>query len=415
MARVPRGPRLDSTAGFLAGGYTFISSWCDRLQTDIFASRLLLRDVVFFRGEAAARAFYQPGRFTRRGAMPTSTIRLLQDKGSVQLLDGEAHRVRKAMFMAMMSPAEIARLVKLVDQEWRARLPIWAKRERVVLHDEARAILCQAACDWIGLPLPQSLLTPRTRELGAMIDNAGKLGPRNWWATVRRWRTEDWISEIIEWVRAGSLGVDDGNPLYAIAWHRNEDGSLLSTREATVEALNLLRPIVAIAEYIVDAAQALHDDPGARAALLAGDETDLECFAQEVRRYYPFFPFIGGRALVDFDWGDYHFTRGTWVVLDLYGTNHEAATWGDPDVFRPDRFRDWHGSAFDFVPQGGGDYFANHRCPGEEITVAVLKQAIRLLTTAMTYDVPPQDLSMRLNRIPATPKSGFVITNVRAA
>ena len=86
----------------------------------------------------------------------------------------------------------------------------------------------------------------RPSAFSRLIPAAGKLGPRNWWATVRRWRTEDWISEIIEWVRAGSLGMDDGNPLYAIAWHRNEDGSLLSTREATVEALNLLRPIVAI-------------------------------------------------------------------------------------------------------------------------------------------------------------------------
>lgn len=36
-------------------------------------------------GEEADEVFYEPGRFTRKGALPQTTLRLLQDKGSVQL------------------------------------------------------------------------------------------------------------------------------------------------------------------------------------------------------------------------------------------------------------------------------------------------------------------------------------------
>jgi len=39
---------------------------------------------------------------------------------------------------------------------------------------------------------------------------------------------------------------------------------------------------------------------------------------------------------------------------------------------------------------------------------------VRLLTTAMQYDVPEQDLRIDLTRLPAIPESGFVISNVRA-
>ena len=39
---------------------------------------------------------------------------------------------------------------------------------------------------------------------------------------------------------------------------------------------------------------------------------------------------------------------------------------------------------------------------------------VRALATQMTYDVPAQDLSVSLRRMPAIPKSRFVIENIRA-
>jgi fatty-acid peroxygenase len=53
-------------------------------------------------------------------------------------------------------------------------------------------------------------------------------------------------------------------------------------------------------------------------------------FAEEVRRYYPFLPAIGGRALHDFDWHGMRIAKGTWVLLDLYGTDHPSGDLGRP-------------------------------------------------------------------------------------
>lgn len=101
MRQLPRDPRFDSTLAFRAQGYQFITNGGRELQSDASLTQLMLRQVVCATGEEAARMFYAPGRFTRRGAIPPTALRLLQDKGSVATLDGDAHRRRKAMFLSL--------------------------------------------------------------------------------------------------------------------------------------------------------------------------------------------------------------------------------------------------------------------------------------------------------------------------
>ncbi len=59
--------------------------------------------------------------------------------------------------------------------------------------------------------------------------------------------------------------------------------------------------------------------------------------------------------------------------------------------------------------------FEGHRCAGERATIALLKSAVRLLVQEMRYDVPPQDLRIDLARLPAIPKSRFILRDVRGA
>ena len=44
-----------------------------------------------------------------------------------------------------------------------------------------------------------------------------------------------------------------------------------------------------------------------------------------------------------------------------------------------------------------------------------MKVAVRFLTESMRYDVPEQDLRVKLSRMPAVPESRFVISGVRRA
>lgn len=413
MSSIPRDKSLDSTLAMLSEGYKFIPSRCQRYQSDVFETRLMLRKAICAMGEEAAAMFYHPGRFTRHRAMPPNTLMLLQDKGSVQVMDGAAHDNRKQMFMSLMGPESIQQLVDSFTDLWRAYVGKWEDMDRVVLHDEVQEILCRAVCKWAGVPLTPAAGRERTREFAAMIDGAGAVGPRNWKGLLLRRRTEEWMQDLIQKARAGRPDIPKGSAAYTIAWHQDLDGGLLDPEVAAVELINVVRPTVAVAWYITFAALALHQYPESRQGLAAGGEAAIADFVQEVRRFYPFFPFVGGRAREAFEWQGHHFPEGSWVLLDLYGTNHDARSWEDPDSFRPERFRNWNGSPYNFIPQGGGDFHRDHRCAGEWITIELTKTAVRLLMK-MRYQVPRQDLGIDLSRMPAIPKSRFVIDAVRA-
>jgi fatty-acid peroxygenase len=410
---IPQADGFDNTTALLGEGYRFIGNRCDELGSDIFSTRLMLRRVVCVRGEAAARMFYQPGRFTRQRAVPMNTLALLQGHGSTHMLDGQMHRVRKAMMMSLQSPASRQRLVDLAEREWRSRFERWPRQRHLVLLQEAQAVLCRAACAWAGVPLNIEEEVLRTAEFSAMIDGAGAVGPRNWLGLALRRHTEQWALDHILAVRAGRP-TDPDSPLAVLAFHRDADGEVLSNADAAVELINLLRPVVAVARYIVFGALAMHTHPEWRTRLASGDDAAASNFVEEVRRYYPFFPAIGGRANHSFEWQGLQFDKDDWVLLDVYGTNRHPATWPDADLFRPERFEGREASGFDLIAQGGGDAARGHRCPGEALTVELTRSALRLLAGEIGYTVPEQDLEVDLARMPALPASGFVIEGVRA-
>ncbi len=249
----------DESPALLSEGYEFIPNRCRRYRSDVFETRLMLTKAICMMGQEAAEVFYEPERFTRKGALPQTTLRLLQDKGSAQVMDGEAHRWRKRMFMSLMTPEGIRRLADAVDDRWRARIREWEATGEVVLFHEVEEILCRAACRWAGVPLTESETEQRTREFAAMIEGAGAVGPRNWRGLLLRRRTERWIRNLVEEVRARKLEVAEGSAAQVIAWHRDPDGELLGTDVAAVELINVLRPVVAVARYVIFAALALHE------------------------------------------------------------------------------------------------------------------------------------------------------------
>jgi fatty-acid peroxygenase len=165
--------------------------------------------------------------------------------------------------------------------------------------------------------------------------------------------------------------------------------------------------------FITHAAHALHEHPECRQRLQAGEAGYADLFVQEVRRFYPFFPAVMARTRRGFEWKGYRFPEGARVMLDLHGTDHDPRSWNAPEEFRPERFRRWDGSPFDFIPQGGGDHHQGHRCAGEWITIELMKVAVDFLARRIAYDVPEQDLRIDRARLPALPRSRFVIGNVQ--
>ncbi|MFE4216160.1 cytochrome P450 [Streptomyces sp. NPDC056844] len=164
-----------------------------------------------------------------------------------------------------------------------------------------------------------------------------------------------------------------------MATHRDAEGQHLDPHTAAVEVLNVLRPTAAVTCFLTFAAHALHRWPEHRKLLAAGDAAYARAFAHEVRRFYPFAPFVGGLAADDLLWDGQDIPAGSMVLFDLHGQNHDPDLWPKPYAFGPGRFVGREPDRDELVPQGGGDPATSHRCPGEDVTLTVLETLVPLL------------------------------------
>ncbi len=411
--QIPRDKALDNSIALYLEGYQFIQNRCRKYQSDIFQTRLMGQNVICMSGEEAAKVFYDNNLFKRKGATPKRIQKTLFGENGVQAMDGTAHKYRKLMFMSIMTPQNVNKLTNITIGHWQITSAKWKEKDKLVLFDEAQKILCRAACQWAGVPLQEVEVCLRAKDLGKMVDAFGAVGPRYWEGKCARLRTEKWIKEIIIKVRTHKLSPAEDTAAYTIAWHRNKDEKLLNAQIAAVELINILRPIVAIATYITFSALALYEHPSCEYKLRTEDLKYKQMFVQEVRRFYPFAPFVGARVRRDFKWKQYQFKKGTLVVFDIYGTNHDAHYWKKPDEFWPERFDEWDNNPYSFIPQGGGEYSSGHRCPGEGATIELMKASVCFLVNNLDYKVPKQNLNYCLTRMPTLPKSKFVINKVK--
>lgn len=409
---MPREEGMDNTLSLIREGYMFISNRCHSFQSNIFETRLFGKKAICMRGKEAVELFYNNDKFKRKGAIPKRVVQSFFGEDSVQTLDEKVHRHRKEMLMSVMTSDRLKQLINIVKQQWDKCIVQWEQMDQVILYEEVQKLLCRAACEWVGVPLEEDDVNKRTTELASLFESAASFGPTYWAGRSSRNSLNEWISGLVDGIRSGNMNVQDDTILYEFATYKNIEGIPFHVKTASVEVINLLRPIVAISIFINFLVLAVYHYPEAKKKLTSKDVQYREMFVQEVRRFYPFFPFVAALAKKDFTWNDYQFKEGTLTILDIYGTNHDPTIWEDPELFKPERFANENNSHFGFIPQGGGDYWMGHRCAGEWVTIEVMKASVDYLVNRMNYDVPEQDLSFSMVKIPSIPHSKILIKNV---
>ncbi|TQN42026.1 fatty-acid peroxygenase [Blastococcus colisei] len=410
--RKPRRP--ENALDLLTRGYGWLPDRRRVSGVRTVGARLGGLPVTAIEGPDAARFLYDEDHVRRAHAIPEPVQGTLFGKGAVHTLDGEAHRVRKAMFVGLLMREDgIASLVEQVTTAWDESVEEWTRRPHIVVFDEAARVIAGAVCRWAGIPVPDDEVPAVARDLLAMVDGFATGGPRHFRARRARGRREAWLAQLVRDVRSGVATVPADSAVAVVAEHRDAGGEQLDSHLAAVELINIIRPTTAVAWFMAFSGHALIRWPDNRKRLADGDPANALAWAHEVRRFYPFAPFIGGRAPREVEWDGVRIPKNSMVLLDLYGQNHDPDLWGDPYAFRPERFLDPEGQGraigeFELVPQGAGDPRTNHRCPGEQLVVALLA-ALAVRLARLEYDVPEQDLSIALHRIPARPKSGVVL------
>lgn len=395
-------PLRDRSLSFLSQPYDFVAEQCRAEGTDVFETRLLLHKTVCMQGAEATRFFYSQPKLQRDGAAPEPVRATLFGKDGVQSLDGEAHRVRRALLLSVLAPENVARLARRVRRYW-GRHSSWApKRYRLPLYETSQHVLTLSVCEWLGVPVRDGNLAALSAQLSSLFHDAA--GPGHLRARRARGRLERWLAEQIETARNTRPDAEVSPLFNTLAQATDpETGRLLSPRVAAVELLNLMRPVVAVSVYIVWMAHALLCHPEVFVRLRKADADYRRAFVDEVRRFYPFFPAVMARVSDPFAWRGHQFTEGMRVMLDLHSTNHDSRSWNEPQLFQPERFLNGDFDADAFIPQGGGDAVRGHRCPGEAATVAVMLASLDFVMTHLPPRASGHDLGILRDRMPAIP------------
>jgi fatty-acid peroxygenase len=405
---------VDDTLGLMLDGYAWLPSRIRRHGGDPLPTRLLGQRAYAVRGPDAVDFFYDERHVRRHTAVPGPVQATLFGRGAVHTLDGEAHRHRKRLFLPLVrDPEEIHRLVGEVERCWDAAAARWPGQTEVELFEESSRVITEAVCGWAAIPLSPNQTAGLAADLVAMVDGFATVGPKHWRARMARARRERWLARLVADVRAGNTVVPAASATGAVARYVDDDGQLLDPRLAAVELLNIIRPTVAVAWFVAFSAHALHRWPRQAHRLRDGGDRYGQAFAHEVRRFYPFAPFVGGRAITDLTWRGQVIPAGSLVLLDIFGQHHDPTLWRQPYEFDPDRFAIQPSLVDQLIPQGGGDPATNHRCPGENLTIGMLTRLSQRLAW-LDYTLPGQDLAISLRRIPTRPRSG-VICRVKGA
>ena len=414
---IPKDTGIDNTLDLMNEGFRFFTRRRETLQSDIFETRLIGQKAICMAGEEAEEKFYDEEKFKREGAMPKPLKSSLLGEGGVHGLDGEDHKHRKRMLLSMMTPERLEDMKRIIVEELDKKASEWEQKDEVVMLEEIQKVFGLAGMRWAGLPSDDEDIDQRVQELVDMVDfgapTISKTGISFAKGVASRKSHEKWLQKIIKRVRSGKIKPHPNTALYIVAHHTERDGKQLDLHDASVDLNNAYRPLIAAAYFVAFGLLALHEHPRVEEKLKADEDGYSKNFTQEVRRYYPFAPAMVAKVKRKFEWKGHTFKKNRLVVLDFVGTNRHPDSWDEPDKFRPERFRNWKESPFSFIPQGGGDFYAGHRCAGEWLTVMAMRSTFLYITKSLTYDVPSQDLEYDMTRIPAFPKSGFIINNVQ--
>lgn len=396
----------DQTLALVRQGYP----WSRRLRGEQSAVpfKLMGRESVLVGGPEGVRRFYDP-QLKRKRAFPPPIKLVLFGPGTVHGLDDAEHHRRKAMFLEVLTPDNVARLGARAATEWDAAAKRWAGNDRVVLFDEAVRILGASVLGWAGLSLSPAETELRSQQLFRVVDGFATPGLVYLQAADARRRLDRWARGLIRAVRRGELTPPPGTALHAAAGLVDAKDRKLPPRIAAIELLNILRPTIAVAWFVAFTGKALHEHPQWRQRIAEGDSAARNAFVSEVRRLYPFVPVLTARARHRQDVLGVSVPRDGFVVLDVHGTDHDPAHWPEPDRFDPERFLRGPIEDDALVPQGGGEVTTGHRCPGESVTLTMLAVAAEALAR-LPHSLPAQDLDYDPARMPTRPRSGVLLS-----
>ena len=416
MKEVPTAKiKLTEVKELFDAGYEILGELRSEVNSPVVRAKFLNQEVIAIYGKEAAKIFYDPRNFKREGAMPKLVRSTLLGEEGVQTLDGEQHHHRKNYFMDLMTPERMTDYHDLLERNLSHELD--KQSGTFELFSLTKNVLFKTICEWSGInlaPLSQSEISELADYQVAMFSGTVTSPVAHLRGVEDRKKSEKWTQGLIEEARQHPVAGKESLALYTFATATDLEGNLLPIEVAAVDLLNIIRPTVALTVWIALMGHALFSTTTIYQALKQNFSELQDSFIQELRRFYPFFPMMPAISLQDVVVDGYLIPKDSWVVQDIYGTNHDPRTFDQPDDFKVDRFVGRtqaisYEEEYEMIAQGGGDFRKMHRCAGEWITLHTLRVFSDLLINHYQFEVPEQDWKIPMNHFPTYPESKVLL------
>lgn len=422
-------PVLGETLAFASNPFGFIRQRRERFG-DVFRTNILGSQTVFLVGPKLAETYIDPANIQREGAMPANVMALFGGNPDiVPLLDGEAHAQRKRSLLAAFSREAVASYLPSLQRRIETLIAKWlAQGEGPVTADLKTLAIELLAGAILGLEPGEEL----TRLLAdnAILGSAFVALPINLPGTAysNGLKARDRILALLEEIAQRHINSPPAEPdgLSRILAAAREAGAPLDARTAAREMHHFVLAGQIVYAELAATLRALHEHPEIRERLRAEvlDKAPsgpigpaqlrsmpyLTQVVDEVKRTCPNVPMSFGRARRDFDVAGYAIPQGTLVMMAIHESNLDPI-FTAPGTFDPERFspeRDEKNRAPDaFMPQGAGA-ITFHKCAGYDFATVMMQLFAALALRTTTWDLPPQDLSLKWV-VPPEHKSGLLV------
>lgn len=412
MKQVPETKiKLKDAKELMNKGYNLLGELREDVDAPVVKAEFFNKSITVIYGEEAARKFYDPENFKREGAMPKPVLKTLFGEDGVQTLDGKAHHHRKNYFMDLMTPERMEEYHQVLAKHLSEALD--KQHGEFELFDLANKVLFNAISEWSGINLAKfdkETLEKLAENQISMISSAVTSPTDHMKGISDRKESEKWAQELIKEARKHPVPGKENRALYTFANATDLNGELLPVEVAAVDLLNIIRPTVALTVWVALMGHALFAKEGIYNALQADFANLQDPFIQEMRRYYPFFPMLPAISISDVEIDGYEIPKDSWVVLDVYGTNHDERNLVLPEQFDIERYigkaKDLsYEEEYEMIAQGGGKFREMHRCAGEWITLHSMRVFSDHLVNKYEFTVPEQDWTIAMNQFPTYPNS----------
>lgn len=414
-------PLLGETLPFLRDIFGFVSA---RLGDGIFRTSVLGQPTIIMAGPEACSIFIDEQFIQREGSFPRPVQELFGGR-SLPLLDGHEHRIRKSMVMQAFTPEALASYLPTLERTTASALARWAKAGSFGWLDEMKRLAIEGICASIfglepgpemdailadyrlvtrgftGLPvnIPGTAYAAALKARDRILDRLAAL------ALARQQHpTHDGLSRLV--AARGPGGEQMSIDQLKLELHHIVIAGLIIFAEfaATVMALEASPQVLEKLRQEVRATQG----PLTHEALR--QMPYLLRVVMEVKRSCRNVPLSFGKARKSFEYRGYHVPEGWLVFLAVGENNHWKESFPDPERFDPDRFSDERAEhrshPHAYVPQGAGD-FQGHKCAGLDLSTLFMQLFAALLVRDYTWQLPPQDMSFRMDIMPPEPRDGL--------